>query len=73
MKIYKYDVGHMTKMAATPMYGKKPFKNLLLRNQWTDFHETWYVTLEIRPIMVCSNDDPQLTLTYFTARSNFVT
>ena len=24
------------------------------------------------PIIVCSNDDPRLTLTYFTARSNLV-
>ena len=24
------------------------------------------------PIIVCSNDGPGLTLTYFTARSNFV-
>ena len=43
MKIYRHDAGHMTKMAAMPIYGKKPFKNLLLWNQWTDFHETWYV------------------------------
>ena len=43
MKIYYYDAGHMTKMVTTPIYGKKPFKNLLLRNRWTDFHETWYV------------------------------
>ena len=27
----------------------------------------------LQPIIVCSNDDPGLTLTYFTARSNFVT
>ena len=25
------------------------------------------------PIIVCSNDDPGLTLAHFTARSNFVT
>ena len=25
------------------------------------------------PIIVCSNNDPGLTLTYFTARSNLVT
>ena len=25
------------------------------------------------PIIICSNDDPGLTLTYFTARSNLVT
>ena len=34
--------GHMIKMAAMPIYGKKPFKNLLLLNQWTDFNETWH-------------------------------
>ena len=28
---------------------------------------------ELQPIIVCSNDDPQVTLTYFTARSNLVT
>ena len=28
-------LGHMTKMAATPIYGKKN----LLRKQWTDFHK----------------------------------
>ena len=42
MKICWHDAGHMTKMAATPIYGKKPFKNLL-RNRQADFHETWYV------------------------------
>ena len=40
MKFYKYDAGHMTKMTDMPIYGKK---NLLLRNQSNDFHETWYV------------------------------
>ena len=38
-------LGHMTKMAAMPIYGKKflPFKNLLLQNQRADFHETSYI------------------------------
>ena len=27
----------------------------------------------LQPIIVCSNDDPGLTLTYYTARSNLVT
>ena len=27
------------KMATMPIYGKKPFKNLLFRNQQADFHE----------------------------------
>ena len=66
-------VGHKTKMVGTPIYGKNPSKNLLLRNWWTDFHKTWYVALGTPAIIVCSNDEPGLTLTYFTARSNFVT
>ena len=33
--------GHMTKMAAIPIYGKN-LKNLL-QNRMADFHETWYV------------------------------
>ena len=45
MKIWWHDAGHMTKMAAMPIYGKNPFKNLLLRNRQADFHETWYVAL----------------------------
>ena len=28
---------------------------------------------ELQPIINCSNDDPGVTLTYFTANSNFVT
>ena len=32
----------MIKMAAMPIYGKNPSKNLLLLNQWTDFNETWH-------------------------------
>ena len=33
---------HMIKMAAMPIYGKKPFKILLLLDQRTDFNETWH-------------------------------
>ena len=33
--------GHMTKIAAMPIYGKN-FKNLLLGNQNADPRETWY-------------------------------
>ena len=43
MKIWWHDASHMTKMAAMPIYGKKPFKNLLLQNWQADFHETWYI------------------------------
>ena len=39
MKVCIRGPGHMTKLAAMPIYGK----NLLLRNRWADLHETWYV------------------------------
>ena len=34
MKIYTNELGHMTNMAAMPIYGKN-LKNLLLQNQLT--------------------------------------
>ena len=48
-------------------YRVKPFKNLL-QNQRADDLWTWYVALGIWVYQVCSNDDPMLTLTYFTSR-----
>ena len=44
-KIYVKYFGHMTKMATTPIYEKKTFKNLLLQNQKADNLETLYVAL----------------------------
>ena len=41
-KIYQHDARHITKMATLCIYGKKPFINLLSRNQWDDFNETLY-------------------------------
>ena len=41
-KVYINGLGHMTKMAAMPIYGKN-LKNLLFKNRRADFHETWYV------------------------------
>ena len=40
--------GHMTKMAAMPICGKKNLKNRLLRNQKADDLETWYAALDAR-------------------------
>ena len=34
-------------MAATHVYGKNPFKTLLLQNQKADDLETWYVALGV--------------------------
>ena len=38
MKIYTNELGHITNMAAMPIYGN--LKNLLLQNQYTDDLET---------------------------------
>ena len=46
-KICSNGPGHMTKMVAMPIYGKKTFKNLLLQNQKADDLGTWYVALGI--------------------------
>ena len=43
-KVYINSPGHMTKMAAMPIYGKN--LNLLLQNRRVNFHETWYVASE---------------------------
>ena len=50
----------------------KTFKNLLLQNQKSYDLETWHVALGTQALQSCINDDPGLTLTYFTARSNLV-
>ena len=42
MKIYTNELGHMTNMAAMPIYGKI-LKTLLLQNQLTNDLETGYV------------------------------
>ena len=61
----------MTKMAARPIYGKNPL-NLLLQNQKADDLGTCYVALGMCGLPSCSNDDPRLTLTHLTARSNLI-
>ena len=63
--------GYMTKMAAMPIYGKnlkkicfsgtkRPMTKLSMLHRVLEFYQ------------VCSYDDPGLTSTYFTARSNLV-
>ena len=62
----------MTKMAATPIYDKNPSKIFSGTSRPISTNiRMWHRGLQ--PIIVCSNDDPGVTLTYFTARSNLVT
>ena len=72
MEVCSNGPGHMTKMAAMAIYGKNLKKiffsgtkrpvtlNLGVHHRVLEYYQ------------VCSNDDPRLTLTYFTARSNLV-
>ena len=71
MKVYSNGLGHMTKMAAMPIYGQ----HLKIFFSGTNRPMTLKVEMlhwVLKYYQVCSNDDPELTLTYFTARSNLV-
>ena len=64
--------GHTTKMAAMPIYGKnlkKIFFSGIKRPMTLNLGMHHRV---LQYYQLCSDDDPGLTLTYFTARSNLV-
>ena len=67
------DAGHMTKMATTPIYGKNLSKVFLSGTGGPISTKLGMYNFGLQPIIVCSNDDPGVTLTFFTARSNLVT
>ena len=66
-------LGHMTKMATTPINGKHPSKIFFSRTGRPIFTKLGMWHQGLQPIIVYSNDDPGVTLTYFTTRSNLVT
>ena len=71
-KIYSKHLGHMTKMAATPIYGKNPLKIFYPR---TRRPMTLALGMQLSgcwAYQVCINNDPGLTLIYLTARSNLL-
>ena len=70
MKICYHDPGHMTKMAAMPIYGKNPLKIFFSRTGGLIFTKRGMYHRGFLPIIVYINDDPGVTLTYFKARSN---
>ena len=68
-KVYSRHPGHMTKMAATPIYVKNPSKIF----SGTSRPISTKLGMKHRgllPTIVYSNVDPGLALTYFMARSN---
>ena len=62
----------MTKMAVMRIYGKNPLK-IFPGTKWPISMKLGMMKhRRIKPIIVYSKDDPELTFTYYTARSNFV-
>ena len=61
----------MTEMAAIPIYGKN-LKNLFLQNQRPITLKLGMLHWVLKYYQDCSNNDLELTLTYFIARSNLV-
>ena len=61
----------MTKMAAMSIYGKYPIKIFFPGTSGPISNELGILHRGLKPIIVCSNDNPGLT--YFMARSNFAT
>ena len=57
-------LGYMTKMAATPKYGKTSLKIFFSRTNWRIYSKFGLYLWGLQPIIVCSNDDPGMTLTY---------
>ena len=64
--------GHMTKMAAMPIYGKNPLKIFFSRTRRLMTMGLGMSHRGCETYQVCSNDDPRLTLTYLTSRSNLL-
>ena len=73
MKVYINGLGHMTKMAAMPIYGKKPLKIFFSRTRSPMILKLGMYHLGLKLYKVYINDDLGLTLTYFMARSNWFT
>ena len=62
----------MTKMAAMPIYGKNPLKIFFSRTRRPMTLGLGMEHWECGACQVCSNNDPRLTLTYLTSRSNLL-
>ena len=72
MKVYINSPGHMTKIAAMPIYGKFFLKIFFSRTRSPMILKLGMKHQGLKLNKVYINDDPGLTLTYFTARSNLV-
>ena len=73
MKIDQHNAGHMTKMAAMPIYGKSTLKIFFPGTTRLILMKLCMKHQGPTPFIRCANYDPGLTLTYFMAKSNFAT
>ena len=71
-KIYANCYGHMTKMADMSIYGKNPLKIFFSRTKRLITLGLGMILRGCGAYQVCSNDDPELTVTYLTSRSNLL-
>ena len=67
--MYINNPGHMTKMAAMPIYGKNPSKIFFFRTGGSISKKLSMKHGWLKHYNVYINHDPVMTLTYFTARS----
>ena len=71
-KVCSGHLGHMTKVTAMPIYGKNSSKSSSPEPIGQLLCGLVCSIGDSGPIIVYSNDDPRLTLTYFMATSNLV-
>ena len=71
-KIYAKYFGHMTKIATTPIYGKKHLKIFFSITRRPVILGLGMLHCGYGAYQFCSNDDPKLTLTYLTSKSNLL-
>ena len=69
MKIHQHFAGHMTKMAAMPIYGKNTLKIFFPGTTGQILMKLCMKHQRPKPFIIGANYDPGLTFTYFTARS----
>ena len=67
--MYIRNSGHMTKMAAMPIYGKNPSKIFFSRTPGLISKKLGMKHRWLKRYNVYINHDPVMTLTYFMARS----
>ena len=71
IKLYQYDTGTMTYMAAKPIFGKNPLK-IFLPGTRRIIRTNLVCSIRDSGPIVCLNNDPVLIMTYFSERSKFL-